>query len=540
MHLVNLLKAEAPGALRFIALMTLVSGAANAALVALINAGASAVYSSEEASKEFFLFLICLIVFSYGKMMAELRGKEVIENAMSGQRQRVFDKLLHARVYAVESMYHSDVIARTSRNVGQVLQASDTIVYGLQSMFMLVFCAIYLLWISPAAFAAVFGGVALLGAIRHFRNENNRDTFEELILRENRQSRFLSDVMDGFKELKINALRRRALHRDYDTLVHETSAMSIRAANDYIRARVVMQATFFIILAVIVFIIPRFTTVYSVQVMEITAVVLFIVGYLTGFLEIIPVFARTNAALQSMGELERELDAAAERHVNDDPERPGVFDGFQRLATRHLTYAYVEDNGERGFGVGPIDLEVERGQILFIVGGNGSGKSTFIKLLTGLYAPTGGQIEIDNMAVTESTVGDLRRLYSIILTDFHLFDRLYGFGGVDEERVNDLIRRMRLEDKVSFRNGAFSTQKLSTGQRKRLALIVAMLEDREIYVFDEWAADQDQHFRKFFYEDMLQDLKKAGKTVIAVTHDEAYWSCADKVVRMDYGRVEVA
>jgi len=267
MHLVNLLKAEAPGALRFIALMTLVSGAANAALVALINAGASAVYSSEEASKEFFLFLICLIVFSYGKMIAELRGKEVIENAMSGQRQRVFDKLLHARVYAVESMYHSDVIARTSRNVGQVLQASDTIVYGLQSMFMLVFCAIYLLWISPAAFAAVFGGVALLGAIRHFRNENNRDTFEELILRENRQSRFLSDVMDGFKELKINALRRRALQRDYDTLVHETSAMSIRAANDYIRARVVMQATFFIILAVIVFIIPRFTTVYSVQVM---------------------------------------------------------------------------------------------------------------------------------------------------------------------------------------------------------------------------------------------------------------------------------
>ena len=71
----------------------------------------------------------------------------------------------------------------------------------------------------------------------------------------------------------------------------------------------------------------------------------------------------------------------------------------------------------------------------------------------------------------------------------------------------------------------------------RKALISALLEDREIYIFDEWAADQDPQFRKRFYEKIIPELKQKGKTIFAVTHDDHYWNLADIVVKMEYGRI---
>jgi putative ATP-binding cassette transporter len=103
--------------------------------------------------------------------------------------------------------------------------------------------------------------------------------------------------------------------------------------------------------------------------------------------------------------------------------------------------------------------------------------------------------------------------------------------------VERLIARMELSDKVGFENGRFTTSDLSTGQRKRLAMIVAMLEDREVYLFDEWAADQDSHFRDVFYREILPDFKARGKTVLAVTHDDHYWDCCDRRVTLDLGMI---
>ena len=123
----------------------------------------------------------------------------------------------------------------------------------------------------------------------------------------------------------------------------------------------------------------------------------------------------------------------------------------------------------------------------------------------------------------------------MILTDFHLFDRLYGLGEVNEDRVERLLEEMGISDKVRVENGVFSTLDLSTGQKKRLAIVVTLLEDREILVFDEVAADQDPQFRKYFYEKMLPRLREQGRTVVAVSHDDRYFHVGDRVVKMEYG-----
>ncbi|MBL4837421.1 MAG: ATP-binding cassette domain-containing protein, partial [Kordiimonadaceae bacterium] len=187
------------------------------------------------------------------------------------------------------------------------------------------------------------------------------------------------------------------------------------------------------------------------------------------------------------------------------------------------------------FTAGPWKLDIQRGECLFLMGGNGSGKSTALKLISGLYDGDSGQILVDGTPVQLNSKPAYRALFSCIFPDFYLFDKLYGLKDVDPEKVNELIRWMQLEDKVTFKQDRFSTQDLSSGQRKRLAMIVSLLEDREIYLFDEWAADQDSHFREVFYTEILPKLKAAQKTVLVVTHDDRYWHLCDRSITLDIG-----
>jgi ABC-type siderophore export system fused ATPase/permease subunit len=180
---------------------------------------------------------------------------------------------------------------------------------------------------------------------------------------------------------------------------------------------------------------------------------------------------------------------------------------------------------------------VNPGDVVFLTGGNGSGKSTLLKLLTGLYVPDSGRILAGDDPVTRDNIQGYREMFSAIFSDFHLFRRLYGLLGTDETAVAGLLHQMQLDHKVEFKDDRFSNLELSSGQRKRLALVVSLLEDRPILVFDELAADQDPQFRRFLYEELLATLKREGRTVIAATHDDRYFHVADKVVKLEYGRV---
>ncbi len=204
---------------------------------------------------------------------------------------------------------------------------------------------------------------------------------------------------------------------------------------------------------------------------------------------------------------------------------------------RQLTYTYTDPDGSSGFSLGPIDLSVQAGQLLYIIGGNGSGKSTLIKSMTGLYPTACHGVWLNGEQIRAETVSRLRSVFSLIMSDFHLFERLYGYENADPVLINQWLDRLGLAQKVRFENGRFSTRKLSTGQRKRLALITMLVEDRPVFIFDEWAAEQDPRFRDVFYNELLPDLRNRGKAVISVTHDQSYLGNADKVVRLEYGRI---
>ena len=250
-----------------------------------------------------------------------------------------------------------------------------------------------------------------------------------------------------------------------------------------------------------------------------------------------PYFSKCNQSTAAILELEHALDAGHERTngVARTP-APAAPRTFHTLTFEDVRFAYKSDGSEL-FALGPLSFSVTAGEILFIIGGNGSGKSTLLKVLAGLYPPDSSVIAVDGMPTATLDTQSYRELFTAVFADFHLFERLYGLLGTPEAPVAQLLAEMQLDRKVQFVTDRFTTLDLSTGQRKRLALIVSMLDDKPVFIFDELAADQDPEFRQFLYEALLPKLKKLGHTVIAATHDDRYFHVADTIIRMEYGKV---
>jgi putative ATP-binding cassette transporter len=251
----------------------------------------------------------------------------------------------------------------------------------------------------------------------------------------------------------------------------------------------------------------------------------------------LPTLSRAGIALDRVEALELRLDASGpeDGDASRDDEGPG---SFSLLELNGVTHSYRRENEPDSFVLGPVDLELRPAELVFLVGGNGSGKTTLAKLLTGLYAPEGGEVRLDGRVVTDDDRESLRALFSVVFSDFYLFESLLGLERpkLDAQAREHLVR-LQLDSKVSVKDGVLSTTDLSQGQRKRLALLAAYLEDRPIYVFDEWAADQDPLFKDFFYTQLLPELKSKGKAVLVITHDDRYYHLADRVLKLEDGKL---
>jgi putative ATP-binding cassette transporter len=267
------------------------------------------------------------------------------------------------------------------------------------------------------------------------------------------------------------------------------------------------------------------------------AAVLFFFGPLTNVVTIIPMLAQVNVTVDNLRRLEATLDDGLKKTAEHEAAPEIDLSDFQMIGLDGVCFHYRDPDGNATFQVGPIVGELRRGEILFLVGGNGSGKTTFLKLFTALYRPSEGAIRVDDRVIGPANIQSYRNLFSAIFSDFHLFDKLHGLRDAAPERVNALLRLMEISGKTAFADGRFSTTHLSTGQRKRLALVVSYLEDKPVYIFDEVAADQDPQFRRYFYETMLPELKNAGKTVVVVSHDDRYFHVGDRLLQMDYGKL---
>ncbi|EGT5208676.1 TPA: multidrug ABC transporter permease/ATP-binding protein [Cronobacter sakazakii] len=216
-------------------------------------------------------------------------------------------------------------------------------------------------------------------------------------------------------------------------------------------------------------------------------------------------------------------------------ESPARNDHWQQLELRDVTFTYHDGS----FSVGPINLTIHRGELLFLIGGNGSGKSTLAMLLTGLYEPASGEILIDGKPLAAGDMAAYRQHFSAVFTDVWLFDKLLGPGGeeADPALVETWLHRLKMVNKLTLENGKILNLKLSKGQKKRVALLLALAEGRDIILLDEWAADQDPHFRREFYQVLLPLMKEMGKTVFAISHDDHYFIHADRLLEMRQGEL---
>jgi putative ATP-binding cassette transporter len=293
------------------------------------------------------------------------------------------------------------------------------------------------------------------------------------------------------------------------------------------------QVMFYMLIATMVFVVPVFSETFASTVVKTSTAVLFMFGAISGIVSSVPILAQANAAAGTIRDIEAALEQASRPAL---PAREPIR-AFREIAFRDVIFQHHDAHDNATFAVGPVNLVLHAGETVFVTGGNGSGKTTLIRLLTGLYRPTTGTIEIDGRAVDEQNLAAYRDMFAAVFSDFYLFRRLFGLMDATQERIDALLHRLEIEDKTRVNDGVFETLDLSGGQRKRVALLVAILEDKPIVVLDEWAADQDPIFRKKFYEELLPELKRQGKTIIAITHDDHYFHVADRQLKMEYGRL---
>ncbi len=400
-----------------------------------------------------------------------------------------------------------------------------------------IVCLLYLGWLSWIMLVAVLGFVILgslsyqlLASRAYHYFKFGREAQDKLFYH-------FRALTEGTKELKLHARRRQT----FLTQVLKPTATSLRhhfvaGLTLYNAAESWGQLMFFACMGMLMFAIPAFSLVKSAVIIGGTLVVLYIMTPLDGIMSILPSIGRASVALQKIETLGVTFDQYT---VEEDSVEVSNVPCFRdELQLIDICHTYRHDGDEQPFKIGPIDLVIRPGLLIFLIGGNGSGKTTFAKILTGLYSPERGDIRIDGQKIDTSNRDWYRQYFTAIFSDFFVFDWVFGIcDEYSEELAQHYLSQLQLDHKVTLKDGMLSTTMLSQGQRKRLALLTAYLEDRPIYVFDEWAADQDPIFKDVFYRQILPALKQRGKTILVITHDEKYFHLADRILKLDYGKI---
>lgn len=518
----------------------IISGMANGLLLGVINHGAGMVgefsASGEIQYQYLAIFCVILALFVYTKKYTLDRAAILVEEVLCKVRLRIADKIRHTELEFIEGTGYSNIYNCLSQDTVQISQSATVVFASIEAGIMLTFAMMYIFWLTPQGFMLTTVAILLGGWVFVMKRDVIMNDLSMATKHEVRFFEALGHTLSGFKEVKMNRAKSHDLFVHQQEIAAQVKQSKGRAGINSVFVMMFSEVFFYILIATVLFIWPMFGKTDPSIVIKLTASILFIIGPLDLLFGSLPLFVKADVAVGNLRALEQQINTASRSVQTGEPvaSEPLV---FSQLTLNDVYFEYQNVEGTSQFKVGPIDFSMRAGEIIFVVGGNGSGKSTLLKLLTGLYYPLRGQIEVDGEKIDRDLYPDYRELFSIIFTDFHLFDRLYGLDGTDEKKVKSLLKKMGMEHKTKFRDGAFTNINLSTGQRKRLAYVNAVMDDKQIYIFDELAADQDPEFRKNFYEVLLPELRNEGKTIVAVTHDDKYFSTADRVLRMDEGKL---
>jgi putative pyoverdin transport system ATP-binding/permease protein len=510
-----------------------VSGGCNAGAIALIDRAMRSGNPSNMMGPFVALATIALFAGIISQFVLTLLSQGAIYNF----RLKLSAAILAAPLARLEKLGTGSLLATLT---GDVATLSNTIViipFVCIDIAMVVGCLIYLASLSLPVFAiAISLIIASIFIIQSVVLKANF-IFRQARQDEDRLLEQFRGITDGIKELKLNQWRRTAfLQEKLEPTIARLRRDNIEALNLFSISSGLGQFIFFFSIGTIVFIVPQFLKVSADILGAFVLTITYLMLPFGNLIQRLPMLFRASVSIRKIEEMGLKLAEETEDNYFD---REFIFARSPKLQLTDIEYTYGGDDPESKFKISDINLTFHPGELIFIVGGNGSGKSTLAKIITGLYAPDRGEVKLDNVTIDDGNREWYRQHFAAIFADFYLFDRLLGIDPTNiDRRAQSYLELLQLDRKVKIDNGILSTTALSQGQRKRLALLTAYLEDRPIYLFDEWAADQDPFFREIFYQQLLPELQAKGKIIIAISHDDRYFHLADRTIKLDYGKIE--
>jgi putative ATP-binding cassette transporter len=535
MNLLKFFLRTCRGMIVFTTLTALVSGACNAALIALINVALNHPRTSTKWLVGGFIAL------ALGKLLTNFMSNALLaryaQGAISDLRRNLVRKVLAVPLRELEKIGSAGILVALTDDVFNITQALLAIPTLIGNLAMLLGGAAYLGWLSWKVLMGMTV-LILLGAISY--RWLMKSAYGFLNLAREEQDKLYDQfrvLTDGIKELKLHRERRTVFFsKNVRNATEAFQKYNVAAEYRFALAQNWNYMLFYILVGLILFLLPIKQSISMVTLTGYVLTILYLMGPLAGVMNSFPFFGRASVALEKVEKLGITLGACpaeevATEHVNGEG-------SFRRLDLVRVVHSYHSEKEDSNFTLGPISLCLSPGELVFLVGGNGSGKSTLAKIITGLYFPEAGEIRLDGKVINDHNRDDYRQKFSAVFSDFCLFDTLMGLHAPDlDVQAREYLKHFHLNHKVKILNGKLSTTSVSQGQRKRLALLTAYLEDRPIYLFDEWASDQDPQFKEVFYTQLLPELKARGKTVVVITHDDKYFYIADRIMKLEDGKL---
>lgn len=509
----------------------LVCGLAAAGLIAVINDGLTNFTQLNATHALKFTLLALVVVLT--RIVADISLLDLGQTAVNDMRMHLSHKLLDTPYRRLQTLGKHRLLAMLTDDAHTISQAVEQTPILLVNAGIVLACLGYLGWLSLPMLAITTVLIAV-GALS-FQWPQNRALSYLGRARELKDQLFdqYRSLTDGAKELQLNQHRRVQF---FDRLLQPTSQdykrEFIRGMSIYAVALNWGNGFFYLLIGVALYVGPKFIELQAALVTGYILTLLYMITPLSELMNALPMLGRATVALNKIKSLEGQLEHGA-GHEQTAPAA-----GVSTLICKEVSHTYFREREDGRFTLGPFNLTLRAGELTFITGGNGSGKTTLALLLTGLYSPENGNISLSGDLCSNKDNHRFRQHFAAIFTDFCLFENLLDSDNPAlMQKAVEYLEHLQLDHKVSIENGTLSTVDLSSGQRKRLALLAAFLEDRPCYLFDEWAADQDPVFKHFFYTSILPDLKRRNKLVIVITHDDAYFQLADRLIKVDQGQV---
>jgi putative pyoverdin transport system ATP-binding/permease protein len=513
------------------------SGVLSAGVLALIN------YVLHHPSDHSSQVVLGFVVLVAGKILSSLGSQLLLvrfsQDTILDLSLSLCQKIVRAPLRRSEQRGAANTLVILTDDVSWVTWAIQCFPQLIMNVAMVLGCGVYLAWLSWGVFLGVVG-VTVIGALGYrWLHTSARSVISESREARSELFRHFRSLTEGLKELLMHQARRREfVNQEVRGAAELYRNANIEATRRQALSEVWTQLSFYSLIGFIVFLFPSVVAVSPEALTGYIVAVLYMMGPIWSVIGSMPTIERGQVALENIERLGVSLDASPTDTQTIEVARVEV-GGLPVVQWNEVAFSYGEENGvEMPFSLGPISLDLHPGELVFVIGGNGSGKTTFVKVLSGLYRPSQGHVTLAGTMIADDNREWYREHFSVVFSDFHLFNKLLGQSDAHTERLaSEYLRLLHMDQKVTVRERAFSTLDLSQGQRKRLALVTAYLEDRPIYVFDEWAADQDPQYKEIFYKRLLPDLRERGKLVIVITHDDRYFHLGNQVIKLEDGKV---